>query len=146
MPLPDFTESGDLPRGRHPATLDEVITRFGSGSPQRLAATDALKRIVRLAIGTGFLDRIIIFGSYVSDKPKPNDVDVILVMQNDFRAEECSEETALLFDHSRSDNELGASIFWVRPDMLFGEPLDNFLAFWETKRGGQLRGIVEVTV
>jgi hypothetical protein len=30
MALPEFNEAGDLPRGVHRATLDEVVRRFGS--------------------------------------------------------------------------------------------------------------------
>lgn len=85
-----------------------------------------------------------IFGSYVSDTPEPNDVDVILVMNNDFASERCPEEARVLFDHARADSELGASIFWVRPDMLLGEPIDVFLSHWERKRDGKRRGIVEI--
>jgi hypothetical protein len=44
----------------------------------------------------------------------------------------------------RADDELGASVFWVRPEMLLGEPLEQFLAFWQTKRDGKRRGIVEI--
>ena len=29
MPLPEFNELDDLPEGRHIASLEEVITRFG---------------------------------------------------------------------------------------------------------------------
>jgi hypothetical protein len=50
----------------------------------------------------------------------------------------------VLFDHARAHDELGASVFWVRPDMLLGEPLEQFLAFWQTKRDGRRRGAVEV--
>ena len=74
----------------------------------------------------------------------PNDVDVILVMQDDFRLATCLAESLVLFDHSRADAELGASVFWVRPGMLFGEPLEQFLAHWERKRDGSRRGIVEI--
>ena len=49
-------------------------------------------------------------------------------MRNDFRSEECSAESSVLFDHARASDELGASIFWVRPDMLLGEPLEQFLS------------------
>jgi len=83
-------------------------------------------------------------GSYVSDVNEPNDVDVILVMRNEFRAEDCPAESLVLFDHARANHELGASIFWVRPDMLLGEPLEQFLAFWQTKRDGRRRGVVEI--
>jgi hypothetical protein len=145
MPLPEFNEFGDLPEGNHPASLAEVVARFGSGMAQRQSVTGRLNRIYELAVATGHLDRLVVFGSYVSDVSDPNDVDVILVMRNDFRSEECPAESAVLFDHARANDELGASIFWVRPDMLLGEPLEQFLAFWQTKRDGRRRGVVEIS-
>jgi hypothetical protein len=144
MPLPDFNEFGDLPAGHYPASLAEVVARFGSGTTQRTAVTGRLNRICQLAVATGHLDRVVVFGSYVSDADEPNDVDVILVMGNDFRPEDCPAESSVLFDHARADDELGASIFWVRPDMLLGEPLEQFLAHWQIKRDGTRRGIVEI--
>jgi hypothetical protein len=145
MPLPEFNELGDLPEGNYSATLDEVIARFGSGSSQREAVAERLKRICRLALATGFLDRVVVFGSFVSAVDEPNDVDVILVMKDEFRLEECPAESAILFDHARADAELGASVFWIRPDLLLGQPFDEFLAFWRTKRDGTKRGIVEIS-
>ena len=144
MRLPAFNENGDLPEGIHPASLAEVVSRFGAGTPQRMEVTERLKRICQMAAATGELDRFIVFGSFVSDEDNPNDVDVILVMRNDFRPENCPSESSVLFDHARADDELSASIFWVRPDMLLGEPLEQFLAFWQTKRAGGQRGIVEI--
>lgn len=144
MPLPDFNEFGDLPAGHHSATLAEVVTRFGAGSAQRRVVSDRLQRLCQLATRTGFLDRLIVFGSYVSTADEPNDINVVLVMRNEFRSENCPPETAVLFDHARATNELGASIFWVRPEMLLGEPLEQFLTFWQTKRDGRRRGVVEV--
>ncbi len=83
--------------------------------------------------------------THVSAKSEPRDIDVILVMQNEFRSEDCPANVAVLFDHQRADQELGASVFWLRPEMLLGEPLDQFLDFWQTKRDGRRRGIVEIT-
>ena len=113
MPLPEFNEFGDLPEGIHAASLAEVVARFGSGSAQRGDVTDRLRRICELAAAAGHLDRVLVFGSYVSDVTEPNDVDVILVMRNDFRSEDCPAESSVLFDHARADDELGASIFWA---------------------------------
>ena len=120
------------------------MSRFGSGSAQRQTVTNRLLRIFELARATGYLDRLVVFGSYVSDVDDPNDVDVILVMRDEFRSEGCPAESAVLFDHARADDELRASVFWVRPDMLLGEPLEQFLAFWQTKRDGRCRGVVEI--
>src|SRR5262245_633724 len=144
MPLPAFNEFGDLPEGSHPATLADVVARFGAGSSQRQAVTERLRRIYRFALATGQLDRLLIFGSYVSDVDEPNDVDVVLVMRNEFRSEDSPPESLVLFDHARADAELGASVFWIRPDMLLGEPVEQFLAFWQTKRDGRRRGVVEI--
>ena len=144
MPLPDFNEIGDLPEGRHSASFDEVIVRFGSGTDQRKTVTDRLRKIYELATSTGHIDRLVVFGSYVSDVDSPNDVDVILVMRDAFRIDQCTATSLVLFDHSRADSDLGASIFWVRPDMLLGEPLEQFLAHWEFKRDGRRRGILEI--
>jgi hypothetical protein len=145
LPLPGFNEFGDLPEGIHSASLADVVARFGIATRQRQAVTDRLKRICQLAVGTGYLHRLLVFGSYVSDVDEPNDVDVMLVMRNDFRSEHCPAESSVLFDHHRANDESGASVFWVRPDMLLGEPLEHFLAFWQTKRDGRRRGIVEIT-
>jgi hypothetical protein len=144
MPLPEFNEFGDLPEGRYGASLTEVVTRFGSGTLQRTAVTVRLRRIYDLAVATGQFDRLVVFGSYVSDVAEPNDVDVILVMQDEFRLASCPAESLVLFEHGRADAELGASVFWVRPGMLLGEPLEQFLAHWERKRDGRRRGIVEI--
>ena len=84
MPLPAFDSRGDLPVGVHQATLAEVIERFGHGTPQREIVTARLIRIYELARRTGKLLRFVIFGSYVTTKPEPNDVDIILVMADDF--------------------------------------------------------------
>ena len=62
-------------------------------------------------MATGHLGRLVVFGSYVSDVNEPNDVDVMLVMANDFRSEDCPAESSALFDHARGNDELGASIF-----------------------------------
>ena len=144
MPLPEFNDFGDLPEEKHPASLAEIVARFGSGTVQRATVTDRLRRIYQLAAATGYLDRLVIVGSYVLDGNEPNDVDVILVMRNEFRSEDCPEDSSILFDHALANDELGASIFWLRPDMLLGEPLEQFLAFWQTKRDGRRRGIVEI--
>jgi hypothetical protein len=144
MPLPGFNEFGDLPAGRHAASLDEVVTRFGSGTGQRQDVTDRLRRVHSLAVATGHLDRLVIFGSYVSDVAEPNDVDIVLVMRSGFATENCPADSLVLFDHARADEELGASIFWIRPEMLLGESLEQFLSHWERKRDGSRRGIVEI--
>ncbi|HVC99469.1 MAG TPA: hypothetical protein VND64_37730 [Pirellulales bacterium] len=144
MSLPEFNEFGDFPEGVYPTSIAELVARLGTGSVQREVVSGRLERIYELANRTGKLDRLIVFGSYVSDEPAPNDVDVILVMRDDFRPNSCSQEVLALFDHHRATDELGASVFWVRPAMLLGRSLDEFIAHWKVKRDGRRRGIVEI--
>lgn len=144
MPLPKLNLDGELPVGVHRATMDEVVTRFGAGSSQRRAVTARLRRIYDLARATGRLDRLVVFGSYVTSKPEPNDVDVILVFTDDFRLADCPDESRLLLDHLRATEVLGASLFWIRPSMLIAETPEHFVEHWQIKRDGTRRGIVEV--
>ena len=144
MPLPEFDSVGDLPEGVYQATMDEIRARFGYGTPQRQAVTARLLRIYHLAAATGKLDRVIIFGSYITTKPDPNDVDVILVMHDDFEVHACDAATRRLFDHTQATEAFGASIFWLRPSMLFLETLEEFIEHWQIKRDLTRRGIVEV--
>ena len=142
--LHDFNSEGELPPGVHPATLEEVVSRFGNGSPIREEVTRRLRRIYQLASATGMLQRFVVFGSYVTSKPEPNDVDIVLVMREDFIIERCALEARGLFEHHRAAAEFGASIFWVRPSILFGQPVDDFIGHWQIKRDKTQRGIVEV--
>jgi|ERR1019366_2651297 hypothetical protein len=144
MALPEFNCDGDLPDGLHQATLDEILARFGSDTLAREEATAVLQRIFRLAYETHKLERFVIFGSYVTAKPNPRDVDAILVMRDDFSLVACNEETRVLFDHQQAEDEIGASVFWLCPGVLLRGSLEKFLLGWGTKRDLTRRGIVEV--
>ena len=146
MALPELNAQGDLPVGVHQATLDETLARFGHGPPQRQLVTLRLKRIYNLAQQTGKVARFIVYGSYVTAKPAPNDVDIFLVMRDDFREGDYTEEVLPVFDHLRSHNELGASIFWIRSGIVLLETVDEFIAYWQTKRDQTRRGIVEIVL
>ncbi len=144
MPLPAFDVHGDLPVGVYPATLAEVIERFGHGTRQRELVTSRLVHIYELAQRTGKLQRFIIFGSYVTMKPEPNDVDIILIMRDDFFLPECEGEIAPVFYHLQAQAKLGASVFWSSPSGVLLETVDQFVAHWQIKRDRGWHGIVEV--
>ena len=143
MPLPAFNNRGDLPEGVYKASLDEVVARFGHGTPPRQLVTARLRRIYALAHATEKMQRFVIFGSYVTAKLEPNDVDIIVV-RDDFREQDYDPEVFPMFHHRRAQQELGASIFVIRPAFLFGETVDDFIAHWQITREMSRRGIVEV--
>ena len=81
--LPPFDVNGNLPPGIHPCSLEEVVSRFGRGSPERQAETAELCEFVQWAREAG-VTRLIVDGSYVTDKISPNDVDVVILPGPDY--------------------------------------------------------------
>jgi len=141
---PPLTEAGDLPAGIHGATLAEVIERFGQGTPRRVTLGRRLQHIYQLLQQTGCVARFILFGSFITEKPEPNDVDIFLLMEDTFDVSRVVGEPAVLFDHLAAQNFAGASIFWLRRlAVLDGE--QAAVEHWQLKRGGGRRGIVEIT-
>jgi len=144
MPLPNLNHEGELPEGIHEATINEVFARFGSGTRQREIVTGRLRRIYQLAKETGHLQQLLIFGSYITTKPKPNDIDVVIIFDDDFNMAVCSEAVKKLLNHQQAATEFGASGFWKRPSLLLLETLEEFIEGWQIKRDGTRRGIIEV--
>lgn len=75
MTLPSFNEHGYLPEGDHEADLDEIEERFGQGRRRREIVT-GLRSVIALLSAHGVLD-IWLDGSFVTDKLRPSDVDVV---------------------------------------------------------------------
>jgi predicted nucleotidyltransferase len=143
MPLPSFDNNGELPLGLYQATLGEIIAEFGGGAPQRQGVTERLLRIYELVKATGKLERVIIFGSYITNKPEPNDVDIFLVMAEEFEVTAYAGEARIIFSQMQAQDYFGASIFWVtRGTSLTG--IDDLISGWQTKRDKTKRGIVEI--
>jgi Family of unknown function (DUF6932) len=143
MNWPEFDRNGDLPPAIHQATLNEVLQKFGVGTLQRRVVGRRLERIHRLASSTGKVARFVVFGSFVTAKPDPNDVDVFILMDNSFDANEVSGEAAIIFDHQSAQNVEGASVFWIRRLAAIGGE-QAALEHWQVKRDKSQRGIVEV--
>ena len=143
MALPAFNEDGDLPAGVHGATLSEVLERFGQGSIQRCAVADRLNRLYQLAASTGQLARFIVFGSFVTAKAGPNDIDIILLMEDTFDLASVTGEAALVFQHMDAHARFGASVFWTRRSGAIGGE-QAMIEYWQVRREGGQRGIVEI--
>jgi hypothetical protein len=145
MALPDFNSEGDLPEGVHRATLSEVVARFGSGTAIRQQSTDSLLFLLKLVQGTGCLHRFVIFGSYVTAKAEPNDIDVFLVMSASFNVDDQTRDTREVFGHGRAQKRFRASVFWVSQLTSFAS-IDYLIEGWQTKRNRSRRGIVELVL
>jgi len=141
--LSPLTENGDLPVGVHRAALREVLDRFGVGSVQRKTLALRLDRVYGVAQATGQLGRFVVFGSFVTDKLEPQDIDVFLIMADTFDAARLAGDARLLFDHGAAQAHFGASVFWVRRLAAWPDE-QSAIEFWQVKRGGGRRGIIEI--
>ncbi len=115
MSWPALLPNGYLPPGVHEATLSEVVERFGANTPRRQVLASRLQELASLARATRKLRRMFIWGSFVTDKPFPRDLDVFLLMQEGFDR----EFSALLpppryvFEHEGARLRFEADIFWA---------------------------------
>jgi len=144
MEWPEFDNKGDLPVGIHRATLAEMLQHFGTGTLRRTLIGQRLDRIYRLASSTGQLARFVVFGSFVTAKPEPDDVDVFIIMEDSFELDWVVGEAAVVFDHEAAQNFEGASVFWIRRMAAIGGERAA-MEHWQIKRDKTRRGIVEVT-
>ena len=140
---PEFDSNGDLPIGIHQATLTETLQHFGTGTVQRYLLGQRLERIYMLANSTGKVVRFIVFGSFVTVKPAPGDVDVFLLMEDAFDVDQVYGEVSVIFNHQEAQNVLGASVFWIRKIAAIGGEQEA-IEYWQIKRDNTQRGIVEV--
>src|SRR5579885_1760154 len=140
--LPAFNAEGDLPPGVHRATLSQVLERFGRGTARRRAVADRLNRIYQLAASTGQLARFFVFGSFITAKAEPNDVEVLL-MEDGFDLAAVTGEAALVFQHMTADAYFGASVFWAKRSGAIGGE-QAMIEYWQVRREGGRQGIVEI--
>jgi hypothetical protein len=77
------TEQGELPLGVHLADWEEFRARFCGSSPRRLWLSGRLRTLLELASANGKLRRVFIWGSFVTAKFAPKDLDILLGEQRD---------------------------------------------------------------
>jgi hypothetical protein len=122
--------------------MTEVVDRFGSGSARRKLLALRLKRVFGAAAQTGHLVHFVVFGSFVTSRREPNDVDVFMIMDDAFEVGRLGG-ARLLFEHGSAQDNFGCSVFWIRRIAAIGGE-QAAMADWQIKRDGTERGIVEI--
>jgi hypothetical protein len=143
--LPAFNHDGNLPEGLHVATEDEVYERFATPSARRQWLGEQLRSLVALAKSTGQLARMFLWGSFVTSKEVPNDLDVLLVMGTEFAIEALPLQTQVVFDHVQARLRFQADVFWTKAS-IDPQVLQLWLDTYQTGKDFTRRGIVEVVV
>jgi hypothetical protein len=130
--IPPSNEDGYLPPGIHRATLEEIAARFGQESELRQVQMESLRWLVDLARRAG-VQRIVVNGSFVTDKLEPNDVDCVLLIGSDFPHDAAAE------------TELLAGLLFINLELVDAEGFQQFTErTFATDRNLVPKGMVEV--
>lgn len=130
--IPPFDDSGCLPPGVYPATLDEIESRFGNLSELRRVQMESVRWMVDLAVRAGAA-RIVLNGSFVTDIMDPNDVDCVLLIRPGYPADRTAEE------------ELERGLPFLDIAIVGRQDFDRFIArIFAADRHGIPKGMVEV--
>ncbi len=130
--IPPFNESGCLPPGVHRATLDEIDARFGSESELRRVQMESVKWMVDLAVRAG-VRRIVLNGSFVTDRFEPNDVDCVLLIESGFPAD------------AEAESQLNAGLPFLEMKLVEPPEFDVFVNdVFGTDRMGVPKGVIEI--
>jgi predicted nucleotidyltransferase len=96
-----------------------------------------------LAATNGKLRRAFIWGSFVTAKPAPKDIDILLIMDDDFEVDGVAAPAQAVFDSVRAKLLFESDVFWARSS-IGRELVELWLETYQTSRGFQKRGIVEL--
>ena len=144
--LPKFNSDGNLPHGVHQASLIEIENRFGEFtiSDRRVRLFSKLKQLVKMAKFSGIVKRIIIGGSFVSAKPVPNDVDVVIVIAKDVEIETLAQSQYVLTDRDALRRVLKGNDFDVIVVREETTRMQTIVEFFQSNRDNKPVGVVEV--
>ena len=132
MALPALRANGYLPPGVHPATLTEVFAAFPARTPERQALNKALANCVVLVKGLRIADQITLDGSYLSSKPDPTEIDMVVL-------------TLGVYQATGEQHFLAAGINMALLHVQFAPAMTDFqgwLTFFATDRAQTSKGVV----
>ena len=117
--------------------------RFGGSSSRRIWLSGRLRALLDLAGTSGKLRRVFIWGSFVTAKLVPKDLDILLIMDEDFEVDDAAAPAQAVFDFARAKLLFESDVFWARAS-IGREMLDLWLDTYQTSRSFRKRGIVEL--
>jgi hypothetical protein len=143
--LPALNSEGNLPEGIYLTTEEEVFARFATSSARRQGLREQVRSLLALAKSTGQLARVFLWGSFVTDKEVPNDLDVLLMMTAEFAVEAVPAPAQVVFDHVQARLRFQTDVFWTKAS-IDPQVLHLWLDTYQTGKDFTRRGIVEVVV
>lgn len=81
MAIPQWNQFGLLPEGIHECDLEEIQQRFGFNE-HRASLIEGLARTLNWLQTMPPIQSLIVDGSFVTDKERPSDIDVVAMIAN----------------------------------------------------------------
>jgi hypothetical protein len=131
--IPTLDQNGYLPPGVHLATIEEVETTFGRQSELRRVQMESIRWLLDASKHAGIL-RIVIDGSFATDRLEPNDVDCALMAGPETTPDRKTEVEAL--------EEIPFLHVLILDAPAFDRAIDDIFG---TDRRGISKGMIEVT-
>jgi hypothetical protein len=144
--IPAFDQYGYLPEGVYDCTIEEAGNRFGTfqNTDRRPQLWGKFIEFVREAESCGFVDAILLDGSFVTAENQPNDIDLVLIAaaNHDFSAELSPAQYNLLVQR-RVRRRFGFDIVVVKDR---SRDLEEAIAFFQQvkQRPGITKGILRI--
>ena len=127
----------------HIASLEEIEKRFGTSTTRRQFLFRQLQAVINRFLATGSVSRVYLFGSFVSGKASPNDIDLFVVMKAGFTTTSLSGRLLEVFQHEACKIRYQADVFWVT-EAIGDEPITDLLDVFSRDREQRQQPIFEV--
>jgi hypothetical protein len=126
--IPEPDSNGNLPPGVHNATLEEIADSFGG--KLYLSRRDRTNSLIDLYdFVRDFAIGLYINGSYITTKFKPSDVDVMIILPEDFEFDSYEGRQLLRMRRLKKANHLD---IWPYAIGRHKEEIQNILRGWTT--------------
>lgn len=125
------------------ASVLEIQTRFGTSTPRRQFLFQQLQNLFNRLRVIGGVKQVFLFGSFVTGKASPNDIDLFLVMNGAFSTANLSGQDLDVFQHDLCRIRFYADVFWVT-EAVGADRIEDLLDVFSRDRDGRAQPIIEV--
>lgn len=93
---------------------------------------------------SGIVERLVVGGGFVTSKPEPNDIDIVIVLSNDLDIDTLTPGQYAVTDRSALRRVLKTGALDVTTVRSGTTQMDLVLEFFQSKRDNKQVGVVEV--
>jgi hypothetical protein len=137
--IPYFHDGLNLPAGLHQATMQEVAEHFGK-TAKRIQLCASLQRVLNIGKDCKFR-KVILFGSFVSSKESPGDIDLFWTLAPGTDTDTLKIHCRELLDAPNSKQRFQCDVFWCFDE---DDAIRRMAEMWQLDRSGRKRGLVVI--